>query len=112
MLPDETSPDVLLSKLNDSAHVALLTSSVKERRVYISAVRRLVRETLKLRQAGEIIGEHDMETTCSILIQIANMKKVFKNDTFQDTLFTRQQGKRKPFVVLVSKWLKLLEASK
>lgn len=111
VLPDETSPDSLLSKLNDAAEVSQLSNSSKVRRNYMSAVRAIVRELLDLRESGEVVNEHEMETTCSLLIQIANMRNVFKKDTFQ-VFLGRGKRKRKPYVELASKWLNLLEASR
>ena len=111
VLPDETSPDSLLSKLNDATEVSQLSNSSKVRRNYMSSVRAIVRELLDLRESGEVVNEHEMETTCSLLIQIANMRNVFKKDTFQ-VFLGRGKRKRKPYVELASKWLNLLEASR
>ena len=111
MLPDETSPDSLLSKLNDAQEVSALSNSSKVRRAYMISVRSIVRELLELRESGEVVNEHDMETTCSLLIQIANMRNVFKKDTFQ-VFLGRGNTRRKPYVELATKWLNLLEASR
>uniref|UniRef100_A0A7S2RL01 Chromodomain-helicase-DNA-binding protein n=2 Tax=Mucochytrium quahogii TaxID=96639 RepID=A0A7S2RL01_9STRA len=104
VLPDMATPDTILGKLNDSTESSVLKSNAEKRRSFMEDVRGLVRDIVTQRTSGELVNEHDMETTVSILVQISNMGTTFGNDSFQP-----ENNFKKPYTSLALKWLERLE---
>lgn len=77
VLPKEDNEDTLLFKLGESAGLSELKSDAGVRLQFFQRVGTLVNEILSIRERGEVVDFHRMDTMIQLLVQIANLQGIF-----------------------------------
>ena len=73
VLPDDTSPARLLSRLNDRT----ATATAESRDKFIEDVEEMVTGQLGELEEGRPVSKKDMDTACNVLLQVSQMKSTF-----------------------------------